>query len=162
MTVNTPTTYPATFTNFATYGYNDTATSLVDDITGINTNTTTLAFNGWDFAQFTAGPNYTGFTDTFTATTVTGSGSAQNHTTTAYGTNVITAPTSYGQGATIYWQETVTNNGVLTDTYNLTLCATVGGCTPAITNAFPGRDHLPALPCRRPHPADRQQRRWNR
>jgi hypothetical protein len=113
VTVGTPSTYPANFTNFATYGYNDTASGTTDNITGINTNTVSLAFNGWDFAQFTAGAP-----GTFTASTVTGSNAAQNHT--ANGSNVI-ASTSVAQGATITWNETVTNNGVLTDVYNMTL-----------------------------------------
>jgi hypothetical protein len=136
VTANTPTSYPATYTNTATYTYTDQPTGGTT-IGPYNTNTVAFQYAGWDFAQFTAGPGFGGSTTTFVASTdspVLPSTASTTHTTT--GTDTITAPTTWAQGSTIYWSETVTNAGVLTDTFNLTLC-TSGTCTPALANPFP-------------------------
>jgi hypothetical protein len=125
-----PTVYPATYTNYATYQYNDGTGTTIGPY---NTNIVNYLINGYDFAQFTAGTP-----GTFTASTVSGAGATQNHTST--GTNII-ASASYNQGATISWTDTITNNGVLTDTYNLALSTTGAGVTsnPTIlaANQFP-------------------------
>jgi uncharacterized repeat protein (TIGR01451 family) len=127
-----PSTYPATYTNYAKYNYNDGTAVVPGAASYINTNTVALSFNGNAYVKFTA--VNTGSKGT-TGAYVAGTGTPPALNTTP-DTDII--PTAiYSQGATIYWSQTLTNKGQLTDTYNLTLDTTGAGTTldPTITAA---------------------------
>jgi uncharacterized repeat protein (TIGR01451 family) len=132
----TPSTYPATFTNYAKYQYVDGGGNTIPSgSTYINTNTISLGFNGY------AGVKFTAATAMLPATAVTytaGSGTAPAVNTTP-DTDLITAPTVYSAGTTIFWSQTITNKGQVTDTFNLTLDSAGAGTAldPTIANPFP-------------------------
>jgi len=134
--VGTPTTYPATFTNYAEYQYVDGGGNTIpSSSTYINTNTVSLAFNGYAGVKFTASAAMLPATAvTYTA----GTGTAPTANTTP-DTDLITAPTSYSAGTTIFWSQTIANSGLVTDTFNLTLDPTGAGTTlnPTIAKPFP-------------------------
>ena len=122
----TPSSYPATFSNYAKYQYVDGGGNTIPSgSTYINTNTVGLAFNGY------AGVKFTAATAMLPATAVTytaGTGAAPTANSTP-DTDLITAPTVYSAGTTIFWSQTITNSGLVTDTFNLTLDPTGAGTT---------------------------------
>ncbi len=131
VTVGTPGTYPAVFNNYAKYNYNDGSAVVPGASSYINTNTVTLSFNGIAAVKFTAG------TATYTAGTPTAGTPPPN---TTPDTNII-ASTSYSQGATITWSQTLTNKGQLLDTYNLNLDTTGAS---GLNAAIPAANQFPA------------------
>ena len=122
VTVLAPTSYPATFTNYAEYQYVDGGGNTIpSSSTYINTNTVSLAFGGSAAVKFTAAS-----TGTYTAGNPAAGTPPPN---TTPDTDVITTPTTYSQGATISWSQTITNKGQVSDTYNLTLDTAGAGTT---------------------------------
>jgi hypothetical protein len=133
VTAGTPTSYPATFTNYATYGYNDTGSNTTDNITGIQTNTVSLAFNGYASPKFSA----TVPAAQYTAGTTSGTPPVNS----TPDTNIIPSA-AYGQGATITWTQTLKNAGqVQYDTYNLTFDTTGSS---GLDAAIPAANQFPA------------------
>lgn len=126
--VATPSSYPATFSNYAKYNYNDgSGTTVPGAASYINSNSVNLAFNGSAAVKFTG---------TTPAGQYTGGLPASGTPNTSPDTNIIPSA-SYNQGATITWTQTLTNNGQVTDTYNLTLDTTgkATGLNPTIAAA---------------------------
>jgi len=130
VTVGVPASYPATFTNFGQFNYNDGVSGVVPGAASyINTNTVSLPFSGSAAVKFTSG------------TAVFTTGLPASGTPNTSPAKSIIASASYNQGATITWSQTLTNNGQVTDTYNLTLDTVGAGTTldPTIVaaNQFP-------------------------
>jgi len=128
--VGTPSSYPATFSNYAKYNYNDGSAVVPGASSYINTNTVTLAFNGTAAVKYTAG------TATFTQG-LPASGSPN----TSPATSIIPSA-QYNQGATITWTQTITNKGQVTDTYNLSLDTTGAGT--GLDPTIPGANQFPS------------------
>lgn len=133
VTVGTPASYPATFTNYAQYQYVDGGGNTIPGAASYtNTNTVVLAFNGIADPKFTSG----------TATFVKGNPTSGTATNTSPATSIIPS-SQYTQGATIVWSQVITNQGQLTDTYNMTL-DTAGSGANVLDPTIPAANQFPA------------------